>query len=86
MWKFYTFALSALSGLPRMIQETTSVGWDTFKSIFDGITTQFSVSNIVAFLAGIVAFCITFVFLWWGVKKGFRAAMSAVMSGKFRLK
>ena len=85
MWKFYTFACSAFSGLPRVIQETTSIGWNTFASIFDGITSQFSVSNIVALLGGLVAFCITFVFLWWGVKKGFAAAMRAVKSGKFRL-
>lgn len=86
MWKFLTFAQSPLSGLARMISETTTVGWDDFSSIFSGITSQFSVANIVAFLAGLIAFCITFVFLWWGVKKGFRAAMSAVMSGRFRLK
>lgn len=86
MWKFYTFALSAYAGLTKMIADTTNVSWDELSSIFSGITSQFSVSNIVAFLGGLVAFCIGFVFLWWGVKKGFRAAMSAVMSGKFRLK
>lgn len=85
MWKFYTFACSALSGMPRMIQESTSVGWDTIKSIFDGITAQFSITNIVAILGGLVAFCMAFVFLWWGVRKGFSAAMRAVKSGKFKL-
>lgn len=83
MWKFFTFAASRLSGLVRLTEE--AVGWDTFKSIFDGITSQFSVANIVALLGGLVAFCITFVFLWWGVRKGFSAAMRAIKSGKFRL-
>jgi len=76
----------AMAAVCYLLTETNSVGWDTFKSIFDAITAQFSVTNIVALLGGLVAFCISFVFLWWGVKKGFRAAMSAVMSGRFRLK
>jgi len=76
----------AMAAVGYLLTETNSVGWDTFKSIFDAITAQFSVTNIVALLGGLVAFCISFVFLWWGVKKGFRAAMSAVMSGRFRLK
>lgn len=83
MWKFYTFATSPLSGLRLLTEE--AIGWDTFKSIFDGITSQFSVTNIVALLGGLVAFCITFVFLWWGVRKGFSAVMRAIKSGKFRL-
>lgn len=85
MWKFYTFACSALAGMPQKIQETTSVGWDAIKGIFDGITAQFSVDNIVGILGGLVAFCMAFVFLWWGVRKGFSAAMRAVKSGKFKL-
>jgi len=76
----------AMAAVGYLLTETNSVDWDTFKSIFDAITAQFSVTNIVALLGGLVAFCISFVFLWWGVKKGFRAAMSAVMSGRFRLK
>jgi len=76
----------AMAAVCYLLTETNSVGWDTFKSIFDAITAQFSVTNIVTLLGGLVAFCISFVFLWWGVKKGFRAAMSAVMSGRFRLK
>ena len=83
MFNLMSYAMTAVC---MLLTETTSVGWDTFKSIFDAITAQFSVSNIVALLGGLVAFCISFVFLWWGVKKGFRAAMSAVMSGRFRLK
>lgn len=83
MFNLMSYSMAAVGYL---LTETTSVGWDTFKSIFDAITAQFSVTNIVALLGGLVAFCISFVFLWWGVKKGFRAAMSAVMSGRFRLK
>lgn len=82
MFNLMTYAMAAVSYL---LTETTTVGWDTFKSIFDAITAQFSVTNIVAILGGLVAFCITFVFLWWGVRKGFAAAMRAVKSGKFRL-
>lgn len=64
---------------------TTAVTADQIIGVLSGLTEQFSVANIIALIAGIIGFCIAFVFLWWGVRKGFRAAMSAIKSGKFRI-
>lgn len=62
----------------------TAVTADQILGVLSGLTTQFSVANIVALIAGIIGFCVAFVFLWWGVRKGFRAAMTAITKGRFK--
>ncbi len=62
-----------------------AVSSSTIMSILQAVTAQFSVTNIVAFIAGILGVTITFVFLWWGVRKGFRAIISATTKGKPRI-
>lgn len=57
----------------------------TIQSILDTVTTQFSVSNIVAMIAGILGVTVAFVFLWWAVRKGFRAIVAAATKGKPRI-
>ena len=57
----------------------------TIQSILDTVTTQFSVSNIVAMIAGILGVTVAFVFLWWAVRKGFKAIVSAATKGKPRI-
>lgn len=60
----------------------TPVGFSDIESILTAVTTQFSVSNIIAMIAGILGVTVGFVFLWWGVRKGFRAIVSAATKGK----
>ena len=57
----------------------------TIQSILDTVTTQFSVSNIVAMIAGILGVTVAFVFLWWAVRKGFKAIVAAATEGKPRI-
>lgn len=57
----------------------------TIQSILDTVTTQFSVSNIVAMIAGILGVTVGFVFLWWAVRKGFKAIVAASTKGKPRI-
>lgn len=57
----------------------------TIQSILDTVTTQFSVSNIVAMIAGILGVTVAFVFLWWAVRKGFKAIVAAATKGKPRI-
>lgn len=64
---------------------TTTVDSSTIMDILSAITNTFSVSQIVAMIAGILGVSMTFVFLWWGVKKGAATVITAVKSGKFRL-
>lgn len=57
----------------------------TIQTILDTVTTQFSVSNIVAMIAGILGVTVAFVFLWWAVRKGFKAIVAAATKGKPRI-
>ena len=57
----------------------------TIQSILDTVTNQFSVSNIVAMIAGILGVTVAFVFLWWAVRKGFKAIVAAATKGKPRI-
>lgn len=68
------------------------VSVDTVTDIMSSVTAQFSIANIVAFIAGIIAICIPFVFLWWGARKAYSSiigatqggSMSGLMSGRRR--
>lgn len=67
--------------MPILMSES-GVTFSTIQSILTAVTTQFSVSNIVAFIAGILGVTVAFIFLWWGVRKGFRAIIKATTKGK----
>ena len=58
------------------------IGYDEISSILTTVTSQFSVANIVAMIAGILGVTVVFVFLWWGVRKGFKAITKAATRGK----
>lgn len=64
---------------------TETVSSSTIMDILTAITSQFSVTQIVAMIAGLLGVSMTFVFLWWGVRKGSKMVISAVKSGKFRI-
>lgn len=71
-----------------MVYLTTAaetVSSTTIMDILTAITSVFSVSQIVAMVAGILGVSMTFVFLWWGVRKGGKVIIKAVKSGKFSL-
>ena len=57
----------------------------TIMDILSAITGAFSITQIVGMIAGILGVSMTFVFLWWGVKKGGKVIISAVKSGKFKI-
>ena len=56
--------------------------YNTFKSVIDAILGQVSVQNIVTVLASAAAIAITFVFLWWGVRKVTAMVMGSARKGK----
>ena len=64
---------------------TTTVSFSDISDILTAVTGQFSVANIVALLAGVLGATVGFVFLWWGVRKGAKAIIRAVTTGKFSL-
>ena len=57
----------------------TPSDWAT---VITDVTSQFSISQIVAVMSAIVVAGIGFVFLWWGARKAYRAIMSAVRKGR----
>lgn len=72
-----------LSAVPAA--ETGSVTTATIMDILSAVTNVFSVSQIVAMIAGILGVSMAFVFLWWGVRKGSKVVFRAVKSGKFSI-
>lgn len=60
----------------------TAVTYTDFKSVIDAITAQVSVTQVVGVLAAAAAIAVTFVFMWWGVRKVTRMVMGSARSGK----
>lgn len=67
-----------------IFEASTAVTFTTFKSVIDAITAQVSVANIVGVLAAAAAIAITFVFMWWGVRKVTKMVMGSARSGSIR--
>lgn len=59
----------------------TSADWS---SVITAITNQISVQTVVPVLATIVGTGVGLCFMWWGVRKGISALMSAFKKGKLR--
>lgn len=55
------------------------------QSIMSAVTQQFSIANIVSFLAYIIGATVGFVFLWWAIRKAWRAILAASTRGKAKI-
>lgn len=64
------------------MDETTTIGFEQIRTIIEPVITQFSVTNIAAIIAGILGISVTFVFMWWGVRKLYRIVLKATTRGK----
>lgn len=71
--------------MPLIMFDGNSVGFADIQSILTSVTTQFSVANIVAVIAGILGITTAFVFLWWGVRKAYRAIIAGTTRGKAKV-
>lgn len=74
-----------MSFLPILLTATPSVSTSDIQTILTPVTDQFSVSNITSFLAYIIGAGVVFVFLWWGVRKAWRAILAATTRGKAKI-
>lgn len=70
--------------MPILASGSTAVGPDAWADLLSTLTSQISVSTIVAVLASVVGAAIGMVFMWWGVRKLARTLMAAFRSGKLR--
>lgn len=70
--------------LPHILaaDASTTVQFSDWASVITSVTSQFSVANIVAVVSGTIAAGIGFIFLWWGVRKGYRFLRAAVKNGR----
>lgn len=68
-----------LSATPAPVSTTDIQG------IMSSVTTQFSVANITTFLAYIIGASVAFVFLWWAVRKAWKAILAATTRGKAKI-
>ncbi len=62
--------------------EVTTVGWSSISDVITAVTNQISIPTILSVLTGAIGISITFVFLWWGVRKGIRVILNGAMKGK----
>lgn len=79
------FLVSCLSMLVLGISagaESTTVGVSDFQSIISALTSQISVTTIVAVIAAVVAITVGIAFMWWGAKYASRKIMAAIKNGK----
>ena len=58
------------------------VSFSDFQNLMNLFTTQFSVTNIVAVLSGVVGASVGFVFLWWGARHLYKSIVKAATRGK----
>lgn len=54
----------------------------SWASVISALTSQISVSTVVAALATFVGAAIGLVFMWWGLRKGVRTLMGAFRKGR----
>lgn len=74
-------------GALMLLSSTTppTVSTSDISGIMSAVTDQFSVANITSFIAYIIGASIAFVFLWWGVRKAWRAILAATTRGKAKI-
>lgn len=77
------FGSTALMAFPARAEEAgSSVSATDWAAVLTAMTSQISVSTIVAALATFITAGIGLVFMWWGVRKLVRTVMSAFRKGK----
>ena len=66
----------------NLVGAESTVSWSDLTSVFSAITGQFTIPNVIGVLAGAMGIAITFVFMWFGVKKGLAIVKNAINSGR----
>lgn len=78
--------VAALAAVPCFASANPpTVTTSDIQGIMTPVTNQFSVANIIEFLGYIIGACIALVFLWWAIRKAWRAILAAATRGKARI-
>lgn len=64
------------------LDATPAVSWSTFNDLITALTTQISVSTIMAVIVGVVGITVGIAFMWWGARFASRKLMAALKKGK----
>lgn len=76
---------AALNLIPLADPVSGVVTASDWASVITAMTSQISVSTVVATLATLVTAGIGLVFMWWGVRKAVGSLMGSFRSGRIRL-
>lgn len=68
-----------------ILAEATPVTSSDWSSVISAITSQISVSTVVAVLAAAVGAGIGLTFMWWGLRKMIKVLMKAFKTGKLEM-
>ena len=63
-------------------EAVTQISVADIQVLIDAITAQINVGTVVAILAAVIGLAVTFVFMWWGIRKVASMFMSAFKKGK----
>lgn len=80
-----TGLLTVASAFPALAAEQTVVTATDWADVITALTTQISVSTIIAALTTFMAAGIGICFMWWGLRKGIRSLMAAFRKGKISI-
>ena len=75
----------SLQLIPLEGPTSTAVTANDWASVITAMTSQISVSTVVATLATLVTAGIGLVFMWWGVRKAVGSLMGSFRSGRIHL-
>lgn len=74
--------MNLIAMIPLLAATVTPIDATAWQEVMDNLTAQLNVTSIVGVIAALVAACVGFVFLWWGVRKVGRSLITAVKSGR----
>lgn len=60
-----------------LVEAAEIASWSDFAPVISAITSQFSITTIIAFLAALIAATIALNFMWWGIRRAYAAIMAA---------
>lgn len=65
-----------------VVEEVASMADLDFDPVINALTSAVTPTQIITLLAGLIAFGIVYVFMWFGVRKVVKIFRSAVMGGR----
>lgn len=70
--------------LAGVVESAGTIGWSDLSSVLTALTSQLSVTTVIAVIAGVIGAAIGLVFMWWGVRYLVRKLQTAFKTGKFK--